>query len=40
MSDTPTNTPSWTRPDGASLENWMQSRIARYSTRKYDWDAL
>ena len=28
------------RPEGASLESWMNSRIARYSTRKYDWDAL
>jgi mannose-6-phosphate isomerase-like protein (cupin superfamily) len=28
------------RPEGASLEAWMNSRIARYSTRKYDWDAL
>ena len=28
------------RPAGASLEAWMNSRIARYSTRKYDWDAL
>ena len=28
------------RPEGASLEAWMNTRIARYSTRKYDWDAL
>ncbi len=32
--------PSWTRPEGASLEAWMNTRIARYQTRKYDWDAL
>lgn len=32
--------PSWGRPEGASLEQWMNTRIARYSTRQYDWDAL
>ncbi|HYP69366.1 MAG TPA: cupin domain-containing protein [Variovorax sp.] len=32
--------PSWARPEGVSLEQWMTTRIARYSTRKYDWDAL
>ena len=31
---------TWERPEGASLEAWMNTRIARYSTRKYDWDAL
>jgi quercetin dioxygenase-like cupin family protein len=31
---------SFTRPEGASLETWMNTRIARYATRKYDWDAL
>ena len=31
---------SWDRPAGASLAEWMESRIVRYSTRKYDWDAL
>ncbi len=31
---------SWDRPEGASFEEWMNTRIARYSTRKYDWDAL
>jgi mannose-6-phosphate isomerase-like protein (cupin superfamily) len=35
-----TNAPSWTRPDGASFDDWMGSRIARYATRKYDWNAL
>ena len=34
------NKPSWARPEGASFEDWMKSRVARYSTRKYDWDAL
>jgi len=31
---------SWDRPPGASFEEWMTSRIARYSTRRYDFDAL
>ncbi len=31
---------TWARPDGSSLEQWMNTRIARYATRKYDWDAL
>ena len=31
---------SWDRPDGASFEQWMNTRIARFSTRKYDWNAL
>jgi len=33
-------TPSWVQPDGASFKEWMEGRIARYATRKYDWDAL
>jgi len=39
---TPSPTPesTWTRPEGASLEEWMNSRVARYATRRYDWDAL
>lgn len=37
QNDTPK---SWDRPAGASLESWMNTRIARYETRKYDWDAL
>jgi mannose-6-phosphate isomerase-like protein (cupin superfamily) len=32
--------PTWTRPENASFEDWMGSRIARYATRKYDWNAL
>lgn len=31
---------SWKRPEGASFEDWMNTRIARFATRKYDWDAL
>lgn len=25
---------------GQSLAAWMESRVARYATRRYDWDAL
>ena len=25
---------------GQSLADWMEARVARFSTRKYDWDAL
>lgn len=32
--------PSWARPDGASFADWMNTRIARFATRRYDWDAL
>ena len=28
------------QPVGSSLEAWMQTRIARFDTRRYDWDAL
>jgi quercetin dioxygenase-like cupin family protein len=31
---------SWDRPEGATLAQWMESRVARHSTRKYDWNAL
>jgi mannose-6-phosphate isomerase-like protein (cupin superfamily) len=31
---------SWDRPGNASFAQWMDSRVARHSTRKYDWDAL
>ena len=31
---------SWDQPQGASFEQWMDSRVARFSTRKYDWNAL
>ncbi|MBI3373666.1 MAG: cupin domain-containing protein [Betaproteobacteria bacterium] len=28
------------RPAGASFSQWMESRVARLSSRKYDWNAL
>lgn len=33
-------TQSWAAPEGADLATWMESRVARYQTRRYDWDAL
>lgn len=37
---TTTTFEGWTRPEGASLEEWMDGRIARLETRRYDFDAL
>ena len=31
---------SWDRPEGASFKEWIETRIARRETRRYDWDAL
>lgn len=28
------------RKDGQSFAQWLDSRVARYATRRYDWDAL
>ena len=28
------------RAPGQSFAQWMESRVARYATRRYDWDAL
>lgn len=40
MSEQQNTTPTWARPEGLSLQDWMETRIARFSTRKYDFDAL
>ena len=41
MSQTAVNLPaSLQQPAGSNLEAWMQTRIARFATRRYDWDAL
>ena len=32
--------PTWKQPEGTSLGDWVESRIARYQSRTYDWDAL
>jgi mannose-6-phosphate isomerase-like protein (cupin superfamily) len=31
---------SWDRPEGASFEDWMKTRVARVAERQYDWNAL
>jgi mannose-6-phosphate isomerase-like protein (cupin superfamily) len=31
---------TWARPEGSTLGEWLESRVARYATRRYDWDAL
>lgn len=32
--------PTWEKPEDKSLVDWMQTRIARFDTRQYDWNAL
>ncbi|MDB5728105.1 MAG: Cupin 2 conserved barrel domain protein [Noviherbaspirillum sp.] len=32
--------PTLRQPEGSSFEKWMESRVARFSTRRYDFDAL
>lgn len=32
--------PTWKAPAGASFGEWMESRVARFATRRYDWNAL
>ncbi|MEO7403395.1 MAG: cupin domain-containing protein [Burkholderiales bacterium] len=31
---------SWVQPPGQSFDDWLNTRVARYQTRRYDWDAL
>tara|TARA_A100001037_G_scaffold167392_1_gene150494 strand:+ start:251 stop:805 length:555 start_codon:yes stop_codon:yes gene_type:complete len=31
---------TWMAPENKSFEEWMESRVARFETRTYDWDAL
>lgn len=31
---------TWDQPEGTSFSQWMESRVARLATRKYDWNAL
>jgi mannose-6-phosphate isomerase-like protein (cupin superfamily) len=31
---------TWTQPEDKSFDEWMESRVARFKTRTYDWDAL
>lgn len=31
---------SWDQAQGTTFNEWMDSRVARFSSRKYDWNAL
>ena len=31
---------TWDRAAGATFAQWMESRVARFATRRYDWNAL
>ena len=31
---------SWAQPSGQSFDDWLNTRVARYASRRYDWDAL
>ncbi len=31
---------TWKKPDDLSFSDWIESRIARFKGRKYDWNAL
>jgi len=32
--------PTWQKPEGSSLADWAETRVARFEERTYDWDAL
>ena len=31
---------TWKRPEDMSFSDWIESRVARFAGRKYDWNAL
>lgn len=31
---------TWNQPEDKTFEEWMETRVARFETRTYDWDAL
>lgn len=31
---------TWRKPEGKSLGEWLQTRVARHDSRTYDWNAL
>lgn len=31
---------TWERPEDKSFSDWLDTRVARFETRHYDWDAL
>lgn len=40
MTDTTLNSKNCVKPDGVSISDWVESRVARFEGRKYDWNAL
>lgn len=40
MADAELERKSWEQPADASFDQWLDSRVARLETRRYDWDAL
>ena len=34
------NLETWKKPENKTFGDWIDSRIARFETRTYDWDAL
>ncbi|MET5115224.1 cupin domain-containing protein, partial [Burkholderia pseudomallei] len=40
MADADIERKSWDQPAGESFAQWMDGRVARLETRRYDWDAL
>ncbi|HEY4296527.1 MAG TPA: cupin domain-containing protein, partial [Paraburkholderia sp.] len=40
MADADIERKSWDQPADASFGQWLDGRVARLETRRYDWDAL
>ena len=40
MTDSTVTTKPGIKPDNLTMEEWVESRIARFEGRKYDWNAL
>ncbi|BDH44657.1 cupin [Salmonella enterica subsp. enterica serovar Choleraesuis] len=40
MTDTVLNQKNCVKPDDVSIGDWVESRVARFEGRKYDWNAL
>ena len=40
MADADNERKSWDQPTETSFGQWLDSRVARFETRRYDWDAL
>ncbi len=40
MTDSTVTNKTGIKPDHLTMEEWVESRIARFEGRKYDWNAL